>query len=900
MKHLMLGVLAVATLGAQPGWAATPAECDLNDSGRVTTADYHPINQRLGKQLGEVGYLEGVDLNRDQIINIADLQVVRACLRQVAPRSPTRVEGNVVDGVGNPLENVKVSVGTTGSPFDMTDNRGHYSIVVPIGSTGVSEINFDGSEAIDRTDSLSGEFPTIPHKPLFINGGVTNEFRLMSLPERDFHNAVDLTAEDLAECVEGTSTTTCTLNEGVHVDNAGVSLTIPAGCAVTVPNGPSPFISIARVNPSLLPVPMPPNLQSGLFITYQPGGSVIDCPAGVGVVTTFDNADGFDVGFGNLVDGPFLAGVSQGVFKALVACEVVDTDEDGQPADQDDEIVCEVPDPFEFAWYHVDIVPAVPCPRTTVVGQVKSGGVPVAGATVSASGMTPVSTDASGNFSIPNVAAGPNGPFCASSPFNVRAAATTDSPPDFGLSMWKPAVSGGITDVGMIELLDDGDISGQALKLWSLAPFIVTPVEGADISLSFGGGSGANQTDTDANGNYAFDNVPVGFFSIFLNFVDAMDNFFFGSDFSEIRFPGDVATVDFRLVDTGTVRVTVRDQNGGPVAFPQVNLQSQGGDLGAGFQSPGAFCFGFGHVDGIVLFEGCNNEGLTRTGGTATGNLFAALPRATLDGEAAGAIGGSGIPLGDCEITEVFVGEGAFVPIVSQTACRLNEGGQQIEVTVVVNTENIGAVEGDISDVLVDHTVDGSLFRISYPAGIIGVASGPTAEVVIELSTNFAGAADNRNSLINERLVQELCPFGECDASNVEHRSDLVLIDRTIICEVRYDFDEFEQEIDVAECRVEDADGNVVADNSGTGTPIGGITSVVNEEPGVEVLEIVVDDEGRGPITEATISVLSRTLADGCGNTNDRAPNSGSIALSGSLLDAIGDTFVGYPGGCPE
>ena len=68
---------------------------------------------------------------------------------------------------------------------------------------------------------------------------------------------------------------------------------LPAGCDVIFPPGEDPVLSITRVDPAMLPVPMPPGLSSSIFVTYQPGGTVVECSAGGCVRTEFDNSDFF-------------------------------------------------------------------------------------------------------------------------------------------------------------------------------------------------------------------------------------------------------------------------------------------------------------------------------------------------------------------------------------------------------------------------------------------------------------------------------------------------------------------------------------------------------------------------------------------------------------------------------
>ena len=50
---------------------------------------------------------------------------------------------------------------------------------------------------------FSGQFPTIPHKPLHVNAGNPNIFRDVFLPERDLTGSVDLSQGGIATDLGG-------------------------------------------------------------------------------------------------------------------------------------------------------------------------------------------------------------------------------------------------------------------------------------------------------------------------------------------------------------------------------------------------------------------------------------------------------------------------------------------------------------------------------------------------------------------------------------------------------------------------------------------------------------------------------------------------------------------------
>ena len=89
------------------------------------------------------------------------------------------------DGIGNPLPDITIQVGTN-TVIGQTDPLGFFSLDIGPDDLGDTVVTIDGSTASDRApDFLSGQYPTIPNKPMFIDGGVVNMLRNIALPERD-------------------------------------------------------------------------------------------------------------------------------------------------------------------------------------------------------------------------------------------------------------------------------------------------------------------------------------------------------------------------------------------------------------------------------------------------------------------------------------------------------------------------------------------------------------------------------------------------------------------------------------------------------------------------------------------------------------------------------------------
>ena len=184
---VLIFLLALAT----PAMAEVDAPtADLTDDGIVNVLDISTLTGRFGVRAGEQGYREGLDLNSDGIINFSDIMLLLPHFgASNVATTPTGLTGRVFDGLGNSLEGVKVLVGTV---MGVTNASGVYNLNIPPGETGETTITFDGSMASDPTPGGSGQYPTIPNKPIFINGGTNNVFRDISLPERDITDPIPI------------------------------------------------------------------------------------------------------------------------------------------------------------------------------------------------------------------------------------------------------------------------------------------------------------------------------------------------------------------------------------------------------------------------------------------------------------------------------------------------------------------------------------------------------------------------------------------------------------------------------------------------------------------------------------------------------------------------------------
>lgn len=674
--------------------AMTSEEADLNDDGVVNFLDFYQILQLRGVQRGEAAYREALDINGDGIIDTSDYLALFPNFGQTAETTGTTFSGKVVDENNIPIQGVKVQLGTN-TVDACTDQFGNYSMDVPPEDLGENELTFFGGGGPltgggtcvvqDATPgTLSGQYPTIPHKPVFVNGGTDNVFRLMSLPERDLTGSVDITPEIATDLGDNTFQ----INEDVEVNNAGVGIGLPQNCVIQFPSGEPSELSISRVDPAMLPVPPPPNLASSLFVTFQPGGTNIEGCDSLSVI--FDNVDGYqnaddpnapsDPSFPDIDGQPFLTGVSDGAFQEVARVIVGDLLPDGSfvptlPGVTGSKLQADVPVPFEFAWYGV-VIPLQPCPPTDVVGRVLLDNVPmdpVVDALVTLPGIGPVLTDATGSFLAPNVPAGPNGPFCFINPFNLSATASKDLDgngvlnfTEIGASMTVPAVPGGITDVGDIKLGQSGTVRGSVMKLNSIDPFLPIPLPEPTMELFFNAQFPPLQSQIgSAAGDYQFNDVPVGGFNsvrIDATFDGVLPlpgggsapKFFFGQQFGQIAFEGQVINRDFKFLGHGEILVTVTDELDQPLPGAFVDLFAFGGNFN-GFSAGSEFCFLQTDDNGQALFNQANCGDTIPMGGC---ELFIFDDR----------FGGGEIPLPG---QEIFINE--------EDGCFINEHGQLLE-----------------------------------------------------------------------------------------------------------------------------------------------------------------------------------------------------------------------------
>lgn len=462
------------------------AVADLNDDGIVDQADIEVLTDpaHFGKQMGEVGYIDGYDIAADTtthpslgpdapdgVIDQADVDAVRLqCGANGVPTSPTTLSGFVFDTLSNALHGVSIT-GGQGGLVGSTLPDGSYDVVVGPSDVGLGEINFFGNSVIDPTPGGSGEYPTIPHKPIFLNGGVDNVFRTIYLPERDLTGAVTLDdSNSIPSGIPGARIAT----EPIVVDNTsiGASIQIPAGCTLIPPPGGTTQISIASLPSGNVPVPPPPGVNSSMFLTFQEGGAQVVCSSG-SITTSMANVDLLPVG-----SGVHLYGVEDGAFQVVASCTVFDADTDSDPNDPDDVIVCSVPTPFQFAWYFFGpiIPPSPPCPLTLVAVEVLCNGVPAGpGVSVSIGGGAPAcTTNTSSIAGFVDMPAGPDGQACFPNAFEYTAIAN-DGAGNIGIAT-ATAVPGGVTaiDVEICSTVSGpaGDISQTAVDpvLFSIEP----------------------------------------------------------------------------------------------------------------------------------------------------------------------------------------------------------------------------------------------------------------------------------------------------------------------------------------------------------------------------------------------------------------------------------------------
>lgn len=725
VKYAMaMGLIAIPTTS----FAMTSEEADLNGDGAVNFLDFYEVITRIGAERGTENYRAGLDVNNDGIINTSDYFALFGNFGQSAETNGTTFSGLVLDENSIPIEGVRVEL-ENNLVEACTDQLGRFSMDLTEADFGENLVTFDGNggSLADGTPcvtqdatpgTLSGEYPVIPHKPVFINGGVNNEFRTMSLPERNLEGAQEVDANNAND----NGGNNFTLLDELVVENAGAQLNLDNGCTIQFPDGETPRLSITEVDPAMLPVAPPPGQSSSLFVTFQPGGSeVADCDS---VVAIFDNTEMMvNDDDPTSEEQPGLRGVVNGAFQELVKVTVGDFD----PGDNfvtsavgevGPLLRAEIPVPFDFAWYAVT-VPVLPCPLTIVEGEVRLNNVsmdPVADALVSLPGIGPVFTNAAGGFSIVNVPAGPNGPRCLTNPFQLSAYASKDINAPFGqitfdevgASAPVSAVPGGITNVGTIKLGITGTVQGSVMKLNSIDPFLPIPLPGAQMTLDPLGAVPDIPGQTDLLGNFRILDVPTGSFDLTADFDGLLplpgggtaQKTFNQTLPGQIDFQGQTLPMDFKFLGHGSVSVTVTDDLSQPVPGIFVNLAAFGGNFG-GFTAGFEFCGGFTDDNGQLTFD----------------ETFC----------------GDTIPMGPCELSIFggFDGEGGFgefreIFINELDGCFINEHGQNLDFPIQL--EPLGII-GDITQA----NYNQALFR---PTG--GNPDGSDDISVVEMLLEFA------------------------------------------------------------------------------------------------------------------------------------------------------------------
>lgn len=733
-----------AGLIATPVAAMTPEEADFNDDGVVNFSDIYEILTRYGVMRGEPAYREHLDTNSDGVLDFNDYLPIFPMFYQSASTTGTTFSGIVTNEDEEGLGSILVQLGAN-SLTTCTNPDGTYSIdVTEPELLGDTEVNFFGTEDVNNTcpgldpDPGATQYPTIPHKPVFVNGGTDVMFRQLALIGRDLTGSETVPETDLLGDPAPGEPREYELAAETEVSNSGVSINVGQGCNVTFPGGEPATISITRVDPGDLPVTQPPGINSSLWVTFQPGGTVIDdCPAGTKVVIEVDNVDGA-TNTENPVDEsdpdqPQLYEVIDGAFQPIAPMTVLNAD--GSVSDPGvagpkmmGMLDVTLLGSFGFAWYGV-ATPVNPCPTTDLFGRVLRDDAamdPIANALVSVPGIGQVNTNALGEFTLFNVPAHPNNANCFFNPFVYIATAQKDldNPPDgiqgneIGLSLPTPAVSGGITDMGDIKIGDVdnvGTVKGDVRKLNSIDPWVHIPLPLAEMSL-FANGQPVPPAPllTDPLGNFQFDDVPVGFFPNTLQLDMIFDGllpppgggqpqpkFFSDSKTGNVDFAGQVLNIDFRELGHGEVIVNVVDEFGDPINnvnvgifFPDVFFEPGRGILRDinGYTGPASSCF---------LFTG--EEGVDGIESGEPGRVFFNQNNC-----------GSTIPMGACEI-EVFsffggeFGYGGSAFLGPDDGCFINQHGETLELTIE----------------LIQPPIPGDIDRVIFGQAAVQIEPGP-------------------------------------------------------------------------------------------------------------------------------------------------------------------------------
>ncbi len=172
------------------------AKADVTGDGTVNILDLSTMGSRFGLQAGQAGYRGGLDLDANGSIGMSDfMEVLSSFGTTGAPTTPTMFQGTVFDGLGNRLQGVSVYVGE--NTEGCTDRNGAYALSIGSSDFGENLVTFhgptfdpdtgDATESCDASasdptpDLLSGQYPTIPNKPVYINAGIDNVFRAVPL-----------------------------------------------------------------------------------------------------------------------------------------------------------------------------------------------------------------------------------------------------------------------------------------------------------------------------------------------------------------------------------------------------------------------------------------------------------------------------------------------------------------------------------------------------------------------------------------------------------------------------------------------------------------------------------------------------------------------------------------------
>lgn len=380
-------------------------------------------------------------------------------------------------GGGTPLDGlagVVVSAGEGDARVEATtDADGNFVLVAP--PTGMRVLHLDGSGA------LGGTFPDLD-LPLVIGGGSSQLQQPIVLPDLD-----DGVTETVAVDVSGTTTADVTIGNALI---EGFSLDVPAGTTITVQGVPasgSVDLNVTPVERINVPVPLPPGLNPGAFVTIQPGGVAFDPPLGL----TLPNVNGLAAGthvdvwsfdhdlnawVNRSMGDPARQGVVDGTGVSIVADGVI----------------------VAGGWHSAPSVAEAGC-TTTVTGLVVAQGssTPLLGALISLSTGQFGRTDGTGRYSIGSVPAYDASLLpgvCFPLDLELRAIA----PVPFGSAQAVTPVTGvtpgGTTEVPTIEI----PVAATGTLVGSVVDRDGNPVQGT-VTIT---GDADDDLATDANGTF--------------------------------------------------------------------------------------------------------------------------------------------------------------------------------------------------------------------------------------------------------------------------------------------------------------------------------------------------------------------------------------------------------------